>query len=125
MPATLNLTTMPGSIEHNDGYSSHTFDLFGGSLGRESVVIATVADVRTAVKRFGDRMRADHPGTSFAISATFKKGNRKPRGFDDARKNGGLGQHAFMHVVDKRTRIATPKAVAPAVDAPAATPLVG
>ena len=125
MPATLNLSTMPGSIEHNDRYSSHTVDLFGGSLGRESVVITTVADIRTAVERFGDRVRADHPDASFAISVTFKKGDRKPRGFDDAYKNGGLGQHAFMHVVDKRTMATTPGVVAPAVDTSAATPLVG
>lgn len=125
MPATLNLTTMPGSIEHNDGYSCHKFDLFGGSLGRESLVIATVADVRTAVKRFGDRMRADHPDASFAISVTFKKGDRKPRGFDDAYKNGGLGQHTFMHVVDKRTPAVAPGAVAPAGDTPAAIPPAG
>ena len=108
MPATLKLVTMPGSIEHNDRYSSHTIDLFGGSLGRESVVITTVADVRTAVKRFGDRMRAEHPDASFAISVTFSKGDRKPRGFDDAYKNGGLGQHAFMHVLDKRTAVVAP-----------------
>jgi len=125
MPATLTLSTMPGSIEHNDGYSCHKFDLFGGSLGRESVVIATVVDVCTAVRRFGDRMRADHPDTSFAISVTFKNGDRKPRDFDDTRKNGGLGQHAFMHVVDKQTPAATPGAVAPAGDAPAAIPLAG
>lgn len=106
MPATLNLTTMPGSIERNNGYSSHTVDLFGASLGRESVVITTVADLRTAVKRFGDRVRAEHPDASFAISVMLRKGDRKPRGFDDAYKNGGLGQHAFMHVVDKRTTAA-------------------
>ena len=88
-------------------------------------MITTVADVRTAVERFGDRLRADHPDASFAISVTFKRGDRKPRGFDDACKNGGLGQHAFMHVVDKRSTAATPGVVAPAVDTPAATLLVG
>lgn len=106
MPATLNLITMPGSIERHDGYSSHSVHLFGGSLGREGVVVTTVADVRTAVKRFGDHLRGEHPDASFAISVTFRKGDRKPRGFDDAYKNGGLGQHAFMRVVDKRTTAA-------------------
>ena len=106
MPATLNLTTMPGSIEHHDKYSSHLVQLGAGSLGRESVVVTTVADVRIAVKRFGDHMHAEHPDASFAISVTFRKGDRKPRGFDDAHKNGGLGQHAFMRVVDKRTTAA-------------------
>ena len=125
MPATLNLTTMPGSIEQNDGYSSYTVHLFGTSLGRDSLVIATVAEVRAAVKRFGDCMRAEHPDASFAISVTFKKGDRKPRGFDDAYKNGGLGQNAFMHVVDKRTPAVRPGAVTPAVNPTAATPLVG
>ncbi len=42
MPVTITLSTIPGSIERCDGYSTRTMQLFGPSLGREAV--ATVTD---------------------------------------------------------------------------------
>ena len=55
MPATPTLTTMPGSIERHDAYSTQRVEVSGPSLGRENVAVATVYDVRAAVKRFGER----------------------------------------------------------------------
>ena len=103
MPATINLRTIPGSIERGDRYDAKTLDLFGPSLGQESVTVATVADVRAAVQAFGARMRAAHPDASFIVSVSVRKGDRKPSGYDRGVLNNGLGQDDHLHVVDKRT----------------------
>ncbi len=102
MPVTITLSTIPGSIERCDGYSTRTMQLFGPSLGREAV--ATVADIRTAVQAFGQRVRAVHPDASFMISVSMRKGDRKPRGFDAAYASNGFGEEDFMLAVDKRTK---------------------
>lgn len=113
MPATITLTTMPGSIERHDAYSTLSVEVSGPSLGREDVAVATVEDVSVAVKCFGERVRAAHPHASFLISITVREGDRKPRGFDAARRGNGFGQQDHMHAVDKRS------AAARAVDATA------
>ncbi len=104
MPVTITLSTIPGSIERCDGYSTRTMQLFGPSLGREAVAVATVTDIRTAVQAFGQRVRAVHPDASFMISVSMRKGDRKPRGFDAAYARNGFGEEDFMLAVDKRTK---------------------
>lgn len=71
MPATINLSTVPGSIERGDRYDAKTLELFGPSLGREAVAVATSADVRIAVQAFGARVRAVHPDASFQVSISI------------------------------------------------------
>ena len=108
MPATITPTTMPGSIERHDAYSTLSVEVSGPSLGREDVAVATVEDVRAAVKSFGERVRAAHPHASFLISITVRQGDREPRGFDAARRGNGFGQEDHMHAVDKRAGAARP-----------------
>ena len=103
MPATINLRTIPGSIERGDRYDAKTLDLFGPSLGQESATVATVADVRAAVQAFGARLRATHPDASFMVSVSIRKGDRKPNGFDAGLLNNGFGQNDHLGVVDKRS----------------------
>ena len=110
MPATINLRTIPGSIERWDRYSTKTMELFGPSLGQESVAVATVAAVRAAVQAFGARMRAAHPDASFMISVSVRKGDRKPAGYDKAVRNNGFGQEDHLRIVDKRSAPAVPAA---------------
>lgn len=103
MPATINLRTIPGSIERGDRYDAKALDLFGPSLGQESATVATVADVRTSVQAFGARLRAAHPDASFMVSVSIRKGDRKPNGYDTGMRNNGFGQEDHLRVVDKRT----------------------
>ncbi len=119
MPVTITLSTIPGSIERCDGYSTRTMQLLGPSLGREAVAVATVTDIRTAVQAFGQRVRAVHPDASFMISVSMRKGDRKPRGFDAAYASNGFGEEDFMLAVDKRTKPAPE--LAEAVSAASAT----
>jgi hypothetical protein len=107
MPATINLSTIPGCIERCDSYSMRTMELFGPSLGRETVAVATVADIRAAVQAFGQRVRAVHPDSSFQVSICVRRGDRKPRGYDAAYLNNGFGQEDYLHTVDKRKAAAT------------------
>jgi len=104
MPATINLSTVSGSIERNDHSRAMIMDICGTPLGRETVTIATVADLHTAVQAFGARVRAVHPDASFLVSMSVRKGHRKPRGYDIAYHGNGFGQEDFLHVTDKRTK---------------------
>ncbi len=115
MPATINLSTISGSIERHDRYSTMAMQICGTSLGRDTVTIATVADVRTAVQAFGQRMHAAHPEVS------LRRGDRKPRGYDKAYLGNGFGQEDFMHVKDLRTKPAPePSETVAAATAPSA-----
>ncbi len=104
MPATINLSTISGSIERNDHSRAMILEICGTSLGREAVTIASVADLHTAVQAFGARVRAVHPDASFLVSMSISKGHRKPRGYDAAYHGNGFGQEDFLHAVDKRTK---------------------
>lgn len=104
MPATINLSTVTGSIERNDHSRAMIMEICGTPLGRETVTIATVADLHTAVQAFGARVRAVHPDASFLVSMSVRKGHRKPRGYDAAYHGNGFGQENFLHVSDKRTK---------------------
>jgi hypothetical protein len=116
MPVTVTLTTVPGHKTLEDYGTSQTISIMGSSLGHETLpALANVAEIRTAVARFGARIRFGHPEASFYVSVRLAKGQRKPNGYDVASRRNGLGQENFMHVSDKRT-----KQDAPAKDAAAA-----
>jgi len=102
MPITINLCTVPGSIELHGSYASKTLEVFGGSLAQEAVAVTTVTDVRAAVQAFGQRVRAAHPNASFLVSISIRRGDRKPRGYDATYLQNGFGQEDFLRVVDKR-----------------------
>jgi len=121
MPATINLSTISGSIERHERYSTMAMQICGTSLGRDTVTIATVADVRTAVQAFGQRMHAAHPEATFMVSISMRRGDRKPSGYDKAYLGNGFGQEDFMHVKDLRTKPAPePSDAAAAAPAPSA-----
>lgn len=114
MPPTITLSTVPGKLTRERGYTSKTVELFGPSLATETIgAVSTVPDTKAAVARFGAKVRAAHPDASFYISVRLAKGNRKPNGFDAAANRNGFGQDDFLHVEDRR-----PQPIAP-VDAPA------
>ena len=96
MPAILYMTAIPGHLEKTCGYTSKVLEILGREFGRESKIIGTVADAREAVAAFAARIKAEHPNASFYVSMSVRKGDRKPRGFDDASRNGGLGQDDFL-----------------------------
>ncbi len=101
MPVTVTLSTIPGALTRERGYTTKTIDLFGPSLAREALTaISTVPDIRAAVARFGARVRAEHPNSSFYVSVQLAKGHRKPSGYDAASNRNGFGQDEFMHVLD-------------------------
>ena len=114
MPVTLTLSTIPGKLTREDRCTSKTIELFGPSLGSETLTaISTVPDIKAAVACFGASVRAEHPEASFYVSVRLAKGCRKPNGYDTASGRNGFGQDDFLHVEDKRTRPAEP-ATAPA-----------
>ncbi len=96
MPAVLNMIAVPGHLESTSGYTSKVLQICGRDFGRESKIIGTAADVREAVLAFGARIKTERPDISFYVSLSMRKGDRKPRGFDDASRNGGLGQDDFL-----------------------------
>ncbi len=104
MAITITLSTVPGTLNHEDYGTSKTISLFGPSLGTETLAaLTTVADIKAAVARFGARIRAEHPEESFWVSVRLAKGNRKPNGYDAISRGNGLGQEDFMRVTDRRT----------------------
>jgi len=121
MPATINLSTVSGSIERHDGYTSRHMELCGTPLGRDTATVATVAEVRTAVQAFGQRVRAAHPDASFMVSISVRRGDRKPRGYDKAYLGNGFGQEDFIRVTDLLTKPASePSDAGAAAPAPSA-----
>ncbi len=108
-PITITLSTIPGTLTRERGYTSKTIELFGPSLGTVTLSsLSTVADIKAAVALFGTRMRVGHPDASFTISVRLARGNRKPNGYDAASNGNGFGQDDFLHVEDGRARATTP-----------------
>lgn len=104
MPVTITLSTVPGHMTRERGYTTTTIDLFGPSLGSETLTaVSTVADVKAAVARFGGKLKAENPDASFYVSVRLAKGCRKPNGYDTAGRRNGFGQDDFMRVDDGRT----------------------
>lgn len=105
MPVTVTLSTVPGTLTRERGYTSKTIELFGPSLATETTgAVSTVPDIKAAVACFGAKVRAAHPNASFYISVRLAKGNRKPNGFDAAANRNGFGQDEFLHVEGGRTK---------------------
>ena len=100
MAATLIMTALPGHLEKGPSYTSRQIEVLGREYGRGSRIIGTVAEAREAVSTFGAQIRAEYPDASFYISVLVRKGDRKPRGFDDASSNSGLGQDDFLTLRD-------------------------
>ena len=106
MPVTITLSTVPGKLTREDGYTSKTVELFGPSLAAETLTaVSTVSDIKAAVGRFGAKVRAAHPDASFYVLVRLARGHRKPNGYDAAASRNGFGQDDFMHVEDRRTRV--------------------
>lgn len=104
MPVTITLSTVPGHLTRERSYTTKTIDLFGASLGSETITaISTVADVKAAVGRFGGKLKAEHPDASFYVSVSLARGCRKPNGFDTASTRNGFGQDEFLRMDDGRT----------------------
>lgn len=122
MPVTVTLSTVPGTLTRERGYTSKTIELFGPSLAMETIgTVSTVPDIKAAVARFGGEVRAEHPDASFYVLVRLAKGHRKPNGYDAASKHNGFGQDDFMHVKDKRPQPTAP-ANAPASPVAPTTP---
>ena len=118
MPATIHLSTTSGTIERRNGYVAQTLHVFAETLGRETVTVSTVADVRTAVQAFGARVRAMHPASSFLVSIMMQRGSRKPNGYDKAYLGNVFGQEDFLRTVEEQTaRQSEPSVTAAAASA--------
>ena len=103
MPVTITLSTVPGKLTRERGYTTKTIELFGPSLATETVqAVGNVAQIKEAVARFGAKVRADHPNESFYVSVRLQKGARKPNGYDAASSRNGFGQDDFLHVEEGR-----------------------
>ncbi len=122
MPATINLNTFPGHIEEYDGSRSKIIEILGHELGRETVSVSTVAELRAAVQAFGVRLRATHPDASFMVGISVRAGQRKPNGYDWAYLSNGFGQDDFLRVIDKRTAAVAEPPRAAAAPGALATP---
>jgi hypothetical protein len=96
MPATIIITVVPGHLEAGRGYTSKVVEILGWELGSDRKLIRTVADARAEIAAFGERVRNAYPDASFAILVSVARGDRKPRGFDAAHRNGELGEDAFL-----------------------------
>lgn len=105
--ATIILTALPGHHEQTPGrpYTATVIEILGTVLGRTRIEATTLDQIRVAVKAFGQGVAAQHPGTSFMVSASVAKGSRKPNGFDAANRGGGLGQDAWMQTTTKADRL--------------------
>ena len=103
MPVTISLSTVPGRLTRERNCVTKTIELFGDSLGTETVSVSSVADIRGAVGRFGAAVRATHPDASFYVSVRLAEGSRKPRGYDAASGSNGFGQDDFLHIEDGRS----------------------
>jgi hypothetical protein len=120
MAATITLTAVPGHIEQHAGYSTKTVEICGRELARTTKPVATVGDVRDAVRAFGTAIRARDPQGSFAILVGVRRGDRKPRGFDVAQRGNGFGQDDFLLARDERPEQADVPAAAVPVQPTAA-----
>lgn len=126
MPATCNLSALPGHIEEYDGGRSKVIELLGCELGREAVAVSTVAELRAGVQDFGARLQAVHPDASFVVTISIRAEQRKPNGYDQAWLSNGFGQDNFLRVVNKRTAaVAEPLGATATSGAPAASPTDG
>ncbi len=66
MAVTVTLSTTPATAAREKHGTSMSLDLFGPSLGAETLpAVSNVAEIKAAVARFGAKVRAAHPEASF------------------------------------------------------------
>ena len=104
MAALITLAAVPGHIEQHAGYNAKVVEICGREIARTTTPVATVGDVREAVRAFGTAIRARDPQSSFAILVGVRRGDRKPGGFDAAQRGDGFGQDDFLRVRDEAPR---------------------
>ncbi|MCG7353735.1 XF1762 family protein [Roseomonas mucosa] len=97
----------------------------GGGTPQRHLAVEGLGGITRAVAEFGRDVLAANPGASFDIFINMAKGQRKPRGFDDAEKAGTFAHHAFLREdagedATSRKLVSPPVAAAAAPAAPAA-----
>ena len=91
------LSAYPARRTREAGYTSTQIGLcIGGGAPQRRLAVVGLAGITGAVAEFGRDVLAANPDASFEISVSMAKGQRKPRGFDDAEKAGTFGHHAFL-----------------------------
>ena len=91
------LSANPGRRVREHGCTSTQIGLcIGGGAPQRRLSVEGLGGITRAVAEFGRDVLAANPGASFDISVSMAKGQRKPRGFDDAEKAGTLGHQAFL-----------------------------
>ena len=94
----------------------------GGGAPQRRLAVEGLGGITRPVAEFGRDVLTANPGASFDISVTMAKGQRKPRGFDDAEKAGTFGHQAFLRedAGDDATYRKLVSPPAPGASAPAA-----
>ncbi|MHB0668457.1 Hypothetical protein HVPorG_03895 (plasmid) [Roseomonas mucosa] len=91
------LSAYPGRRIREGGCTSTQIGLcIGGGAPQRHLAVEGLGGITLAVAQFGRDVLAANPGASFDISVGMAKGQRKPRGFDDAEKAETFGHHAFL-----------------------------
>lgn len=91
------LSAYPGRRVREGGCTSTQIRLcIGGGAPQRRLAAEGLGGITRAVAEFGRDVLAANPGASFDISVSMAKGQRKPRGFDDAEKAGTFGHQAFL-----------------------------
>lgn len=65
-------------------------------LGKQGEKVFTLNDIRSCVEAFGEAVSKQYPDISFAVSIVFPHGQRKLRGFDEARRSGRLSTEKWI-----------------------------
>ena len=97
--ATINIvmSAYPGRRVREVGCSWTSIGIgIGGGTPTRRLAVQGLGGITEAVSAFGRDVLAANPGASFDISVGMAKGQRKPRGFDDAEKAETFGHHAFL-----------------------------
>lgn len=114
------LSAYPGRRVREHGCTSTQVGLcIGGGAPQRRLAVEGLGGITRAVAEFGRDVLAANPGASFDISVSMAKGQRKPRGFDDAEKAGTFAHHAFLRE-DAGEDATYRKLVSPAVSGAAA-----
>ena len=100
---TLHLEAMSSVVGGRDSRGNLDASLVGDSRFRATSQVATLADIRAEVQRFGEHVRAVMPGASFLVYVTLLADGCKPPGYDAAYLSGSLGQQAFLAPAGKET----------------------
>ncbi|MDU7519860.1 MAG: hypothetical protein E7K72_00465 [Roseomonas mucosa] len=91
------LCANPGRRVREHGCTSTQIGLcIGGGAPQRRLAVDGLGGITRAVAEFGRDVLAANPGASFDISVSMAKGQRKPRGFNDADKAGTFGHQAFL-----------------------------